>query len=69
MTSPSESSDPQNAVALNDTVDLMRLLTDGTLFRLLNQPRALAASCQTVRPPPRSIRRLNLRRRHSGTPK
>jgi hypothetical protein len=47
MTPPSESSDPQNAVALNDTVDLMRLLTDGTLFRLLNQPRALAASCGT----------------------
>jgi hypothetical protein len=36
-----------NAVALNDTVDLVRLLTEGSLFRVLNQPRALAASCGT----------------------
>jgi hypothetical protein len=37
----------QSVVALNDTVDLVRLLTEGSLFRVLNQSRTLAASCGT----------------------
>jgi hypothetical protein len=47
MTTSSEYPESSGLVALNDPVDLVRLLVDGTLFRALNQQRTLAASCGT----------------------